>query len=194
MGRFDDNPMRMDIEEAALLAGLDFLINVLVNEKNETCAVFAGALKPTYAAAVQKAKAHYLTPVVPGKDIVIANACAKSNEAFLALNIAYRSVNRQGGDVVLLANAPEGRVTHYLLGAFGTAPPGSDRSGQQLPGHVKRLIVFTEYPDIAAHGWFPDGSVQYAHEWEDVIRVLEQNHPGEANVAIYPIADIQYCQ
>ena len=104
MGIFDDNPTRRDIEEAAELAGVDMMINCLINAWGETTAVFAGALKPAYAAAVEAAKEHYLTPQVTGKDIAIANTYTKANEGFIGGGIGLRAV-APGGDVVLIANA-----------------------------------------------------------------------------------------
>ena len=41
LGKFDHNVMRFDIEEAARMAGLDFKIGVVVNERAETAGVFA---------------------------------------------------------------------------------------------------------------------------------------------------------
>ena len=42
LGNFDSNVMRFDIEEAARMAGLDFKIDVVVNERGATSGVFAG--------------------------------------------------------------------------------------------------------------------------------------------------------
>ena len=72
MGIYDHNPLRRDIDEAARMAGLDFLINCLVNGRGETVAIHAGDLLAAHRAAVQAAKAHYLTSIVREKDIVIA--------------------------------------------------------------------------------------------------------------------------
>ena len=117
MGVFDKNPVRFDIEEAAALAGLNFIINVLYNKRGgETAKVFAGALKPAYSAAVSESKKHYFTPAVKDKDIVITNAYIKANEASGCLNIAYPAIGVKGGDIVLVANEPAGQVVHYLLG------------------------------------------------------------------------------
>ena len=119
VGGFDENPLRLNIEEAAALVGLDMLIDCLVNTWGETVAIFAGALKPAYEAAVNAAKAHYLTPKLETEDIVVANTYAKANESIMiGLNTAFKVANSEGSDVVLIANAPDGQVTHYLLGAF----------------------------------------------------------------------------
>ena len=42
LGKFDNNVLRFDIEEAAKLSGLDFKVDVIVNDRGETTAVFAG--------------------------------------------------------------------------------------------------------------------------------------------------------
>lgn len=42
-GRYDENPMAVDIEEAAEMIGLDFLVNALLNSNGETAGLFAGA-------------------------------------------------------------------------------------------------------------------------------------------------------
>lgn len=193
MGIFDENPLRFDIEEAATLAGLDVLINAIVNAWGETVALYAGALKPAHLAAVQDAKTHYLTPPVRGKDIVIANTFAKANEAWIGLGIAYPAVKQEGGDIVLIANSPEGQVTHYLLGPFGDTSWGPQRQISTLPDHINRLIVFTEYPDPASRSWFPKTDrVLFLHKWEDVLRVLQESHGPVAEVAVFPNAEIQY--
>jgi hypothetical protein len=184
----------MDIEEAAELAGLDMLINCLVNSWGETVAIFAGALKPAYAAAVKEAKAHYLTPRREDKDIAVANTFAKANEAFIGLGIAYQAVSRRGGSVVLIANAPEGQVVHYLLGAFGRESRGPLGQEASIPPFVNRLIIYTEYPDVAGVAWFPKGdNVFFCHRWDDVLKLLEESHGPGSKVVVYPNAEIQYC-
>jgi nickel-dependent lactate racemase len=193
-GRFDENPMRFDVEEAALLAGLDFIVNVLVNENGETAKVYAGALQPAYAAAVAEAKAHYLTPKVQDKDIAIANAFIKANEAFIGVNIANSAINRQqGGDVVLIANAPEGQVVHYLLGPFGAKKFGPEHQYSRVPEYVKRLIIYSEYPDLAGRNWYAvSDKVVFASKWGEVLEILERDYPGAAKVGVYPSSEIQY--
>ncbi|HEX9896111.1 MAG TPA: lactate racemase domain-containing protein [Dehalococcoidales bacterium] len=192
-GIFDENPMRFDVEEAAELAGLDFMINVLFNRYGETVAIFTGALKPAYTAAVKESKVHYLTPRVQDKDIAIANAYIKSNEAFLGLNVAYSAIGKKGGDVVLIANEPSGQVVHYLLGPFGEDSYGPEHQQSGVPPQVNKVIVFTEYPDLVGRGWFAKSEkMMFLHKWDDVLKVLEADYPASASVAIFPNSEIQY--
>ncbi|MFC1932047.1 lactate racemase domain-containing protein [Chloroflexota bacterium] len=194
MGVFDNNPMRFDVEEAATLAGLDVLINCIVNMWGETVAVFAGALVPAYATAVDEAKTHYRTPKAKGESVIIANTFAKANEAIMiGLGAAFSSVSLEGGDVVLIANAPDGHVTHYLLGTFGRTTAGPQRSQARIPQHVNHVIIYSEYPDLAGRGYIEESDkVMFMNNWDAVLQVLQEFHGAEAKVAVYPNADIQY--
>ncbi len=200
VGIYDDNPMARDVQEAALLAGLDVSINCIVNLWGETVALYAGALKPAFAAAVAVAKTHYLTPRGEGKDIVISNSYVKGNEAFMGSAIARPALRPEGGDIVIIANNPEGQVTHYLFGPFGSFNWGSrpreviDWTKMPPPPAnqpVIRTIVYTKYPDLSTKPMF--GNVtHYVETWEEVLQVLKERHGAEAKVAVYPNSEIQY--
>jgi nickel-dependent lactate racemase len=193
MGIFDENHVRFDIEEAAKLAGLDFIINVLFNKWGETAKVFAGALKPAYSAAVSESKKHYFTPAVKDKDIVITNAYIKANEASGCLNIAYPAIGVKGGDIVLVANEPAGQVVHYLLGTFGCESCGPEYKVKKVPQQVNKIIVYQKYHDLASRIIFPvSDKVIFMHNWNDVLELLEEDYPTTADVVIFPYAEMQY--
>jgi nickel-dependent lactate racemase len=194
MGVFDRNLVRVDTEEAAMIAGLDVSINCIVNSWGETVAIYAGELKQSFSAAVNDAKKNYSTPVLEGKDIVIANTYTKVTEAWVGLFIAYPAVKPEGGDIVLIANTPEGQVTHYLMGPFGKTSFGPIPYKAEIPASVNKLIIYTEYPDLAGRYYFGESEkIIYLNRWEDVIRTLEETHGDNTNVAVYPAAEIQYC-
>jgi len=193
-GIFDNNPMRADIDEAATLAGLDVSINCIVNMWEETVSVYAGALAPAHAAAVQEAKTHYLTPTVEGNDIVIANNFGKVKYQNMGLGIAYPAVNTEGGDVVLIANSPEGSTTHYLAGGFGKILQAKQHRRSEIPQHINHIINYTEYPDLAGRGYVEEADkVLFMNNWDDVLKLLQESHGADTKVAVYPNADIQYC-
>jgi nickel-dependent lactate racemase len=193
MGNERDNPRRRDIDEAVEIIGLDMKIDALVNARGETVALFAGAPRPAYTAALQEARSHYLTPAARECDIVIANCFAKANEAASGLLVASPSVRRTGGDVVLIANAPDGQMTHYLMGPFGEGIGGRLALRIKPGEHVKRLIVFTEYPELASLGYLERSArIIMAYDWREVMTMLQREHGAGARVAVYPSADIQY--
>jgi len=194
MGIFDKNPMRLDCEEAASLVGLDVLINCVVNMWGETVSLFAGDFKGAYAEAVSEAKKHYYTSPAQEEHIVIANTFTKANEAIaVGLGTAFKAVSPQGGDVVLIANAPDGQVIHYLLGAFGNAPAGEVSFQVRVPPHINRVFIFSEYPDVAGRNYIEKSDkVFFTNDWDDMLEMVQASKDGMQKVAVYPSADIQY--
>ena len=194
MGIFDKNPMRLDCEEAARLAGLDILINSVVNMWGETVALFAGDPQAAYAEAVRSAKKNYHTRRAQGENIVIANTFTKANEAIaVGLGAAFKATYPQGGDVVLIANAPDGQVTHYLLGAFGNAPAGEMSFRVRVPTHINRVCIFSEYTDVAGQNYIEKSDrVYFTSNWDEVLKTLQASNTRTSKVAVYPSADIQY--
>jgi nickel-dependent lactate racemase len=194
MGVLEDNPLRQDMEEAAKMVGLDFKIDTLMNARAETAAVYAGSLKAAYAAAVNDARGHYDTVQASDQDIVIANTFAKVAECDTGLEIAFPSLRAAGGEVVLIANCPEGHVAHYLAGAWGKTTRSNFGMKCTLPSNVRRLIIFDQYPDLSmVDGFVQKEKVTIQSKWEEVLAILQKAHPGEARVAVYPSSDIQYC-
>ncbi|MBN1862063.1 MAG: DUF2088 domain-containing protein [Dehalococcoidales bacterium] len=196
MGVFDDNPLRLNVEEASALVGLDIKIDCLLNMWGEAVAVYAGALKPAYQAAVSAAKFHYATPSPEDENVVIANTYAKANESIMiGLHTACKAARLPGSDIVLIANAPDGQVTHYLLGCFGRNTRGNIPLAAKIPDHVNHVIVYSEYPDLAGRAYVEESEkVSFMHDWADVVRALERFHPDGAKVAVLPSAEIQHCR
>jgi nickel-dependent lactate racemase len=195
MGNFDENPLRLNVEEAALLAGLDMKIDALLNMWGDTVAIFAGSLKEAYPLAVKAAKSHYLTPLPQGADIIIANTYAKANESIMiGLNTAFRAAGAKGADIVLIANAPDGQVMHYLLGICGRGTRCNMPMAARVPPQVGHVIIFSEYPDMAGRCYIEcSDKVSFTDSWEGVLQTLEALHPGEAGVAVLPNVENQYC-
>jgi nickel-dependent lactate racemase len=188
------NPIRSDIDEGASFVGLDVSIECIVNLWGDTAALFVGPPGQSHAAGVSEAKTHYLTPMAKDKDIVVVNTYARVNEAGIGAELAFPSVSHKGGDVVLICNAPQGQVVHYLLGWWGKRLGGCMKRFEiSIPEHINHLIVYTEYPDIPGLGCFEQSDkVIMISKWDDVLLTLKNFHKDDATVAIYPNADIQY--
>lgn len=194
LGIWEENPMRHDIDEAAEIAGLEVLANAVVNGWGETCALYVGSLKEAFSAAARDASASCLAERAVGMDVVVSNTFGKVIEGFLGLPTAYESVREDGGDVVLIANSPEGQVIHYLSGPFGeffTGPEWKDAA--LIPGNVERLIVFSEYPDVASRRWYSRSpKVHFCETWAAVSGLLRERHGPRTRAVVYPSADIHY--
>lgn len=195
MGCVAGNRIRQTIEEAAAAAGLDFMIGALVNEWGDTVGLYAGAPQAAFAAAVEDGQRHYLTPRAADCDVVIANTFTKVNEGEGGTITGFPSLKAGGGDLVLVSNAPEGHVIHYLLGTWGSVSPGDFRLVVQLPPQVNRLIVLNEYMDRTAAAYFtPAEKVLMVNRWDEVLRLLTERHGERTKVAVYPSSEIQYCR
>lgn len=194
MGCVEGNPLRECAEEAAELAGLDLKIDTLVNGRGETVALYAGAPRAAFEAALPEAKRHYLTPRARDCDVVITNTFAKVNESEGGAGIGFASIKASGGDLVLVADAPDGHVTHYLFGTWGNLANNDFRLVIQIPPHVERVLIYSERKDLTAPHYFaPMEKVTVFDEWDAVLRSLGERHRDRARVAVYSSAEIQYC-
>jgi nickel-dependent lactate racemase len=193
MGRHQNNILRREINQAAAMAGVDFLINVVVNGQGETIGLFAGELAQAHDAAVEMAKEVYLTSPAPGdKDLVIANAFSKPNEMGIAVNLGINALEDATGTVVVIADSPEGQVTHYLVGRFGRDYGGRQFPVATIPPKV-RLIVMTPYPDRTICDWFSNPeSTQLARNWDQVLEMIGPWHGVGTRAAVLPNATMQY--
>jgi nickel-dependent lactate racemase len=193
LGIIEDNPLRLNMDEAARLVGLDFKIDTLMNSFGETVAVYAGSLSQAYPLAVQDAQVNYDTDQVLDQDVAIANTYAKVAECEGGLEIASPSIKKEGGELILISHAPEGYVTHYLMGQFGNRNQGSFQMRCALSPYIKRLIIYNKYLDLTILDHFaqPERVVLTA-DWNEVLALIDRAHPGPVKVAVYPDADIQY--
>lgn len=197
MGLYDDNLFRRDVDECAGLAGIDYLINVIINLWGETVSLYAGDWRQAHAEAVKEAKVHYRAPRLADQDIVIANAYAKANEANIGLSAALPFLDQNavsGTSVVIIGNAPEGQIAHYLLGRWGKLTPArlSPPSPPRYPANLNQIIFYSEYPHPGSSAWGDDAPVLYLSRWSEVLKALEKFHGDDSRVGIIPDATNQY--
>jgi nickel-dependent lactate racemase len=192
-GYIEDSPVTGDAREVAKTVGLDMIVNCLVNLMGETAAVYAGALEPAYAEALQEAKSHYLSVNTRDSDIVIANAFDKAAEYSMAMSSAIQALKPDGGDVVIITNSPSGQDVHYLFDSFGKTISGSLGRSMTVPPHINNLIIYTEFPELRILDRYSNrDKVRLMSDWTQVIETLVKNHGAGTKVAVYPSADIQY--
>jgi nickel-dependent lactate racemase len=192
MGNYDENVMRFEVEEAAKLAGLDMTIDGLLNLRGEISALFVGDPVLEHREGVKLAKEVYATEGISGVDIAVTNAFVKSNEAAISIFAAIRSIKLPGGTIVMIMNAPEGQITHYLLRSFGKTYGGRHYTQRTIPAAFK-VIVLNPLKDLTCVDLFGDAqSVTWAKDWDEVMDQLRASHPDGAKVAVYPDGTMQY--
>jgi len=194
LATFENNLMRQDIAEAARMAGLDVKIDVVLNGRGRTTGLFAGDPEQAHAGGVRLARETYATKAVEGSDIVILNAYSKASEVVLAVPTLGPLLGKERVDVVFIANAPEGQVTHYLVRSFGKGMGGRLWSPASAPpDDLNDFIVLTPHIDIAGADWLatPE-SIVWAKTWPEVLDRLAKRHGDRAKVALVPDATMQY--
>jgi hypothetical protein len=193
LGKVRNNPRRLDLEEAARIAGLDIAINVVVNHRKEILGIFVGDFVEEHRRGVAFANRVYGTEN-PGKfDLLILNSFPLEESPEKGLWPAEESLNPEG-DVVLIWQNAEGLLPHYLVGTFGR-----DYGGRkwQKPGplrlpQAKRLFIYAENLAKQEKKWWgPEEQVLWYRDWNKLIGTLKESHGSGTRVAVYPYATLQ---
>ena len=111
-GVLEGNPVHEDMVEAAKLAKVDFILNVVTNSKGEVVKAFAGDLEQAFSEGVKVVDEMYRVSVDLKADIVVVSpggypADVNFFQAYKGVDSALEVVKR-GGVVVLVAECPEG--------------------------------------------------------------------------------------
>ena len=193
LGMHEGNVMRQDIEEAAKMTGLKFLVNVLVNGRGETSSLYAGAPAAVHKAAVDEAKSHYATrPLPSGMDFVVSNAFAKPGEMAIAVLLGVLALKNLAGTVAVIAESPEGQVPHYLLGRFGRDYGGRQYPVSAIPPSID-LVIQAPFYDRSFADWFANPeAVSFTRSWPETRALLESRFGAGARGAVIPNATMQY--
>ena len=106
-----DSPARKNIEEAARIAGLKFILNVIINSKKEIVAAVAGDLVEAHRKGAKYVDAMYKVPVEPADAVVVSCGGFPKDinlyQATKSLENAIPAVKR-GGSIILVAECAEG--------------------------------------------------------------------------------------
>lgn len=111
-GVLAENPVHQDMVEAASMARVDFVLNVVMNSKREIVKAFAGDLEQVFSEGVKLVDEMYHVQVDRRADIVVVSP--GGDPADLNLFQAYKSVDnalevvKRGGVIILVAELPEG--------------------------------------------------------------------------------------
>ncbi len=108
----EGNPVHEDMVEAARLAGVDLIVNAVMNSKGEIVRVFAGDLEQAFYEGVKLVEEMYKVPIDRRANIVIVSpgghpADINLYQTYKAIDNALDSVKR-GGVIVVVAECPEG--------------------------------------------------------------------------------------
>ena len=115
----DDNPLSLDMEEAAQKLKPDFLLNTVLNENKELCGVFAGDLIKAHRAGCKFINDHAMVKIDQKADLIIAAAGGGGMDinyvqAHKGMENAHFAL-KEGGVMILLGECGEGFPSETYL-------------------------------------------------------------------------------
>jgi len=183
--RNDDNVMRLDAEEAARMAGLDYKIDTVLNLGRDPLELYAGDFVETQRRAAVGTRKWHATES-PEADIVVVGSYMRENEPYLGLWPAYNSV-KPDGTIVMVNDCPDGDINHWLFNRHGKNTGASlwnpMRRGLARGG---RLIVYGEHPLKSFEMRYEEEVFQWIRSWSEVVEELKKHHGGGSKVAVIP--------
>jgi nickel-dependent lactate racemase len=127
VGEIQNNPVRQDIEEVGKLMGVDFVVNVILDERNRLLKAFSGDPQEVEKTGSEFCRTVYEIPVSQEYDVVVAapGGYPKDINLYQAQKgLAHATpIVRPGGDIVLLAECPDGHgeeVFHQTMKRFAS--------------------------------------------------------------------------
>ena len=151
-GALETNPLRMDIEEAGSICGIDFILNVVLSEHKEILRAVAGHPVKAHRAGCAFLDTLYLKELPRAADIVLVSQGGAPKDLNLyqtqkALDNARHAVN-PGGVIVLIGSCKEGlgeRVFEEWMTKSSSPGAMIERIGRdfQLGGHKAAAIAMT---------------------------------------------------
>lgn len=149
-GNLDGNPLRQDIEQAAAMTGVDFIVNVVLDEHKQIVRAVAGDLVKAHREGCKFLDGMYMKSIDARADIVIVSQGGAPKDLNLyqtqkALDNAKHAV-KKGGTIILIGSCREGlgsKVFEEWLLAAPTARSMIERIGRQfqLGGHKAAAIA-----------------------------------------------------
>ena len=169
-GNLNGNPIRADIEEAASICGVDYIVNVVLDEHKHIVYAVAGDVTQAHRAGCKYLDQMYRKPISARADIVLVSQGGAPKDANLyqtqkALDNAKHAV-KDGGTIILIGACSEGLGSAKFEQWLKQAPDAHsmiDRVHQhfELGGHKAAAIAMVlEYAQIDLVSEMPDEFVR----------------------------------
>ena len=201
-GVLDGNPVHEDMTEAARLAKVDFILNVVTNNKGEIVKAFAGDLEQAFLEATKLVDDLYRVTVDRRADIVVVSpggypADINLYQAYKAIDNALEAVKR-GGTIILVAECSEGHGNQVFYD-WMTRLEDLKKVEREIKRHFElgghkayyllralknhQIILLSSLPDYYANGVF---KLKTARAVNDALREALKNAGSQAKVWTMP--------
>lgn len=180
-GRLEGNPVREDIEEAGRICGIDFIVNVVLDEKKEIIRSFAGNPVSAHRAGCAFLDSFYKVCIPQKADIVIVSAGGfpkdiNMYQAQKALDNARHAV-KDGGVIIWIASCSEGL--------------GEDHFEEWMTGHGKSVDMIDHIRRDFVLGGHKAAAIAMVLEKAEIYLVSDLDPAFVRSIFLTPFASLQ---
>ncbi len=192
-----DSPVREDIEEAGAMLGIDFILNVVLNDRKEVAFAAAGNYIDAHRKGVAFLDEALKVKVEPADILIVSpGGFPKDIDIFQshkALEHAKNAV-KEGGSIILVAECKEGygnRVFEEWLEYDRDEVIEKFKSGFVMGGHKAALIAaLAKRSDLYLVSSLPDEMVRNAYfipaTLEKAMEAALARHGKDAKIVVMP--------
>ncbi len=200
-GNLNDNPIRSDIEEAAAICGIDYILNVVLDEHKKIIYAVAGDVTEAHRAGAAFLDTLFLKKLKQRADIVLVSQGGAPKDLNLyqtqkALDNSKHAV-REGGTIILIGSCKEGlgeKTFEEWMTKSQSPEAMIERIGHdfQLGGHKAAAIAMVlRKADIILVSDLPDEFVKRiflksAHSAQEAFDEVMKKYGTEATVIAMP--------
>jgi lactate racemase len=210
VGEILKNPVRQDLEEVGKMMGVDFAVNVVLDETNRIVGAFSGDPREVERAGSEFCRGVYEIPVSREFDVVIASPGGYPKDINLyqaQKGLAHATpLVRRGGDIVLMAECPDGHgeeIFHETMNRFSSAaeivekfPKEPFKMGAHKAFLWARSLAKAEVHLVSAMGeeLARRFMANPARNLEEVFQRLRKKYPSPPSIAVMPKANSTYAR
>lgn len=199
-GILEGNPIHRDMEAAAEMAKLQYIVNVVIDEEKQTVAAFAGDFRKAHAAGAAFLRQYCQVPPIYGDIVVTTNGGAPLDQNLYqcvkGLTAAEATVN-PGGTIILCAEMADGiggeqfyldmkncETPNALFDAFCNTPQAETVADQWQTQILCRVlkehrVIFVTRPQMQKV--IEEMKMEYAADLETALQMA-----GEGTLTVIP--------
>jgi nickel-dependent lactate racemase len=146
-----ENPMRLRMEEAATMAGLRYLVNVVYDVERRIAGCFVGDIVAAHRAGCRRAREVYGVHIPTRADIVLIDSHSADRDFWQSAKGLYAGdvVVKTGGSLILVAPNPEGVASNHANVLEIGYRPHAELVRLVQQGGVKDLVGVAILADVA---------------------------------------------
>ena len=199
-GILEGNPIHRDMEAAAEMAKLAYIVNVVIDEEKRTVAAFAGSFRQAHAAGVDFLRQYCQVPPIWGDIVVTTNGGAPLDQNLYqcvkGMTAAEATVN-PGGTIILCAEMADGlggdqfyqdmrdcETAEQLFEQFSNTPQAQTIADQWQTQILCRVlkdhrVILVSRPGMEQY--IKEMKMEYAPDLETALAMA-----GEGSVTVIP--------